>query len=53
MCLGLITARERELAEEDGVQMERPYFADEPPKAKVVSMQSIGRPNKEAKEDKE
>ena len=50
MCLGLITARERELAEEAGVQMERPYFTDEPSKAKVVSMQSIGRPSKEDKE---
>jgi len=50
MCLGLITARERELAEEAGVQMERPYYIDEQPKAKVVSMQSIGRPNKEEKE---
>jgi len=49
MCLGLITARERELAEEAGVQMERPYYIDEQPKAKVVSMQRIGRPNEEDK----
>ena len=44
MCLGLITARERELADQAGVAMERPYYTDEKPKAEVVPMTSIGKP---------
>ncbi|HHH39524.1 MAG TPA: segregation and condensation protein A [Sedimenticola sp.] len=43
MCFGLIAAREKELADAAGVQQERPYFTDEPPSAKVVPMDSIGR----------
>ena len=42
MCLGLIAARERELAESAGVKQERPFYADDPQAAKVISMSSIG-----------
>ncbi len=43
-CLGLITAREKELADESGRTLEeRPYFVDEPPKSKVVPISSIGK----------
>ena len=52
MCLGLITARERELADEAGVAQERPYFVDEAPKAKVVPMSGIGR-SQRSDDDKE
>ena len=44
-CLGLITAREKELADESGrTAQERPYFVDEPPKSKVVPISAIGKP---------
>lgn len=43
-CLGLISSRERELAEAAGVTQERPYFKDEKPKAEVVSISEIGMP---------
>ncbi len=43
-CLGLITAREKELADAAGRTVEeRPYFVDEPPKTKVVPIGSIGK----------
>ena len=43
-CLGLITAREKELADAAGRTVEeRPYFVDEPPKTKVVPIPSIGK----------
>jgi hypothetical protein len=46
-CLGLITARERELADEAGrTVQEQPYFVDEPPKVKVVPITSIGKVKK-------
>lgn len=51
MCLGLITARERELAEAAGIKPERPYYADEKPSAAVVSMEQIGR-SKPPEDDK-
>ena len=41
MCLGLISARERELAQEVGVAPERPYYSDEPPSATVVSLGKV------------
>ena len=41
MCLGLITARERELADDQGIPRERPYYSDEPQTEKVVSFNSI------------
>ena len=42
-CLGLIAAREKELAEASGITEERPYFTDEKPGAEVVSINKIGR----------
>jgi len=42
-CLALIAAREKELAEEQGRGGERPYFTDEPQKAKVVPIAGIGK----------
>lgn len=47
MCLGLITSREKELAEAAGVAEARPYFVDERPKAPVVPIDSIGKVEKE------
>lgn len=49
-CLGLISARERELADAVGLAQERPYYADEPPTATVVPMPRVGkkRPNDES-----
>jgi len=47
MCLGLITAREREMAENAGIAQERPFYTDEPQAAKVIPMSKIGR-NKKA-----
>ncbi len=47
-CFGLISARERELAEAAGIPEQRPYFTDEQSAAKVVSIDAIGRkPGKE------
>jgi hypothetical protein len=43
MCLGLITARERELADEAGVPMEKPYFSDDVQAVKTVSINSLKR----------
>ena len=43
MCLGLISARERELADEAGIAPERPYFVDESPATKVVPMSGLGK----------
>lgn len=40
-CLGLISARENELATLAGVTQERPYFTDEKSSATVVSISSI------------
>lgn len=42
-CLGLISARERELADDAGVAQERPYYTDEKAAATVVPMPKIGR----------
>jgi len=49
-CLGLISARERELADVAGIASEKPYFTDEKPSAEVVSIDSIGRTKRD--EDK-
>ena len=46
MCLGLITARERELADDAGIKPERPFYADAPQAAKVIPMGNIGRSKK-------
>jgi hypothetical protein len=46
-CLGLISARERELAEISGIQQEKPYYSDEKPAAEVVSISKIGKLKKD------
>ena len=45
-CLGLISLRERELADAAGVDRERPYYADEQKPAEVVPITKIGTPQK-------
>ncbi len=40
-CLGLISARERELADARGSAQERPYYADEAQGAQVVPMANL------------
>jgi hypothetical protein len=40
-CLGLIAAREKELADVQGRGGERPYYVDEPPDARVVPIAGI------------
>lgn len=41
-CLGMISAREREIAAELGVEVtERPRYADEPKTSNVVSMSTL------------
>ncbi|HID45026.1 MAG TPA: segregation and condensation protein A [Chromatiaceae bacterium] len=42
MCLSLIAARERELADEAGSAHSRPYYTDEKVKADVVPISKIG-----------
>jgi len=41
-CLKLISVRERELADASGAVVEKPYYVDEPPETKVVSVTNIG-----------
>jgi hypothetical protein len=42
MCFGLISAREREIAKEAGVDIkDRPHFIDEPSTSNVVSIGTI------------
>ena len=45
-CLGLISSRERELADTAGIAQERPYFTDEQRPADVVSINRIGKTDK-------
>ncbi|MES9957002.1 MAG: segregation and condensation protein A [Sedimenticola sp.] len=47
MCLGLISARERELADAAGAVVEKPYFVDQQPTSNVVSINNIGKTDKE------
>ena len=47
-CLGLIAAREQELADEQGRLVEKPYFTDEPRQAEVVPISKIQKPKKES-----
>jgi hypothetical protein len=42
-CLKLISLRERELADELGIAMERPYYKDEPQTVQSVSVSDIGK----------
>ena len=45
-CLGLISARERELADARGIPMEKPYYADQTKSAEVVPISKIQRSGK-------
>jgi hypothetical protein len=45
-CLGLIAAREKELADLDGRGGDRPYYADQPQTAQVVPIGGIRRADK-------
>jgi hypothetical protein len=45
-CLALISAREREWADQQGRVAERPYYTDEPQTAQVVSMAGLGKNRK-------
>jgi hypothetical protein len=47
-CLGLISARERELADLAGAVEERPYFTDEKPASEVVSISKLTRKKKDS-----
>lgn len=51
MCLSLIAARERELADEAGTAHSRPYFTDEKVKAEVVPISKIGGLEKKKQKD--
>jgi len=47
-CLALISARERELAQELGLPMDmRPHYVDEPKKSTVVPLKNISKPKKD------
>jgi len=41
LCLGLIAAKERELADEPKAAMQKPYFTDDVQAVKTVSIDSI------------
>ncbi len=43
-CLGLISNRERELADRQGRAVEQPYYIDEPRGEKVVPISAIRKP---------
>ena len=49
-CLGLISLRERELADAAGVAQERPYFTDEKRAAEVVSIRKVGKAQKKTED---
>jgi len=46
-CLGLISARERELADARGRTMEKPYYTDSQRVAEVVPISSIKTPDRD------
>ncbi len=52
-CLKLISIRERELADAAGAAVEKPYYVDEPPATKVVSINSIGNISSKSKDKDE
>ncbi len=51
MCLRLIATRERELADESGASIEKPYYVDQPPDTTVVPMSSIRKKSSESEND--
>lgn len=49
MCLALISAREKELTDERGIENNmRPHFVDEPKSSHVVSLDQIKRQRKDS-----
>ncbi len=53
LCLGLISARERELAEALGIDnTARPRYADEPKTSQVISLETRARPKNREPEPK-
>jgi hypothetical protein len=49
-CLGLISLRERELADGAGAAQERPYYSDESVPAEVIPVGRIGRAPKDTED---
>ena len=49
-CLGLISMRERELADLAGAAQERPYYADEQGAAEVVPIGKVGKQKKKTED---
>jgi len=49
-CLGLISLRERELADDAGVAQERPFYSDQKAPANVVPVTRIGKAPKKAED---
>jgi len=49
-CLGLISLRERELADVAGAAQERPYYTDEQAAAKVVPIAKIDKREKKTED---
>lgn len=47
LCLGLISSRERELADIAGIKPEKPYYTDQKPSAEVVSINKISKRKKD------
>jgi|TARA_B110000879_G_scaffold212993_1_gene312613 hypothetical protein len=53
-CFGLISARERELTEERGIDLDlRPHYVDEPKTTTVVSMDSLKKSINKGPSDKD
>ena len=50
MCLGLISSRERELADAAGIEQTRPYYSDQKRPVEVVPISSIGKADKQKDE---
>jgi len=54
MCMGLITAREKELADAAGrTAVEQPFYTDQPRDSTVVPMTKIGKAKKTPNEDQD
>lgn len=49
-CLGLISLRERELADVVGAVQERPHYTDEQPAARVVPIGKLARKDKKTED---
>jgi hypothetical protein len=51
MCLRLIAVRERELADEAGDAVKKPYYADQQSEPKVVPIADITKPSSKKMDD--